>query len=53
MPRTQVEQLTRLFEMVRYGAHAANKREEQAAVACLDAIANMGSRDSLGVERRP
>ena len=33
-----IQQLTRLFERVRYGARQPNEREERAAVACLTAI---------------
>lgn len=36
-----VHRLTRLFEGVRYGAHAPGKREEQEAVACLSAIVDV------------
>ena len=34
----EVEQLTRLFEKVRYGAETLGKAEEQEAVTCLQAI---------------
>jgi hypothetical protein len=33
-----IQQLTRLFERVRYGARQANEREEREAVVCLTAI---------------
>jgi len=39
LPREEVRQLTRLFEKARYGAKAADAREEQQAIACLAAIA--------------
>jgi hypothetical protein len=38
LPDRHVEQLTRLFERVRYGAKVADEREEREAVACLTAI---------------
>ncbi|MGD2205810.1 MAG: DUF4129 domain-containing protein [Anaerolineae bacterium] len=38
LPDAQIEQLTRLFESVRYGAKVASEREEQQAVACLTAV---------------
>jgi hypothetical protein len=40
LPRKPVGQLTRLFEMVRYGAKAVGKREELQAIDCLTAIVN-------------
>jgi hypothetical protein len=36
-----IEQLTRLFERVRYGARQVGEREEREAVACLTAIAHL------------
>ena len=38
MPREPVQQLTRLFELVRYGAVTAAPADEQHAVASLTAI---------------
>jgi hypothetical protein len=38
LPEEQVGRLTRLFEMVRYGAKVAGKREELEAIDCLTAI---------------
>ncbi|MBN1956096.1 MAG: DUF4129 domain-containing protein [Anaerolineae bacterium] len=38
MPGEQVQQLTRLFESVRYGAKTPDKLQEQQAVTCLTAI---------------
>jgi lysylphosphatidylglycerol synthetase-like protein (DUF2156 family) len=38
LPQPQIEQLTRLFEGVRYGARMADEQEERQAVACLTAI---------------
>jgi hypothetical protein len=39
LPGGDVEELTRLFESVRYGARAADEQQERQAVACLTAIA--------------
>jgi hypothetical protein len=39
LPEADVEQLTRLFESVRYGARIPDKQQERQAVACLTAIA--------------
>jgi Domain of unknown function (DUF4129) len=36
-----IQQLTRLFERVRYGPRQAGEREEREAIACLSAIAQM------------
>lgn len=38
LPDAQVEQLTRLFEAVRYGARVADEGQERRAVACLAGI---------------
>lgn len=40
LPDGDVEQLTRLFESVRYGARVADEQQERQAVACLMAIAD-------------
>ena len=39
LPEAHIEQLTRLFEGVRYGARVPDKEEERQAIACLAAIA--------------
>ena len=39
IPRTPVQELTRLFEAVRYGAQPAGAAEEGRALACLEPIA--------------
>ncbi len=39
LPDADVEQLTRLFESVRYGARVPDEQQERQAVACLTAIA--------------
>jgi hypothetical protein len=39
LPDGDVEQLTRLFESVRYGARVPGEQEERQAAACLRAIA--------------
>ena len=39
LPAQEVDQLTHLFERVRYGAEDLDRKEEQDAVACLTAIA--------------
>jgi uncharacterized SAM-binding protein YcdF (DUF218 family) len=39
LPDEDVEQLTRLFESVRYGARVPDEQQERQAVACLMAIA--------------
>jgi hypothetical protein len=39
LPDGDVEQLTRLFESVRYGARIPDEQQERQAVACLTAIA--------------
>jgi hypothetical protein len=41
-----IQQLTRLFERVRYSAHRAGEREKEAAVACLTAIVRTYGRAS-------
>ncbi len=38
LPNQHINDLTRLFETVRYGAHAASPQEEARAIACLEAI---------------
>ena len=38
LPGEHIQQLTRLFESVRYGAKVSGEREEQQAIACLSAI---------------
>jgi hypothetical protein len=38
LPEVHVRRLTRLFEMVRYGAKNLDERENREAVACLKAI---------------
>lgn len=38
LPRASVEQLTRLFERVRYSTRAASQQDEQLAIASLEAI---------------
>ena len=38
LPGEQVQQLTRLFEGVRYGAKSPGEREQNEAIACLTAI---------------
>jgi hypothetical protein len=38
LPDAQVEQLTRLFEAVRYGAKVADRRQERQAIDCLAGI---------------
>jgi hypothetical protein len=38
LPHTHVQQLTRLFESVRYGTRVTGEQEERQAVACLSAI---------------
>jgi 4-amino-4-deoxy-L-arabinose transferase-like glycosyltransferase len=38
LPDREVEQLTRLFESVRYGARPPGEQEEQQAIACLEAV---------------
>jgi hypothetical protein len=43
LPATHIEQLTRLFEAVRYGARIADEAEEREAVACLSAIVEASS----------
>ncbi|MBN1660359.1 MAG: DUF4129 domain-containing protein [Anaerolineae bacterium] len=51
LPRAQVERLTRLFEMVRYGSHPATGTQEQEAIACLTAIAaTLGPDRQVAVE---
>lgn len=40
LPPAPVEQLTGLFEFVRYSQHSAAKEETEAAVACLNEIAS-------------
>jgi hypothetical protein len=37
-PHTPIQQLTRLFEIARYSTRQPNPQEEQAALACLNAI---------------
>lgn len=49
LPRAEVEQLTRLFEMVRYGSHRASEMQEQEAIACLTAIAAARRPDDGGL----
>jgi uncharacterized membrane protein YhaH (DUF805 family) len=44
LPTAQIEQLTRLFEAVRYGARIADEVEERQAVACLTAIVEAAKR---------
>jgi 2-iminoacetate synthase ThiH len=39
LPAHPVQQLTRLFERVRYGAFNPGKKDVDEAVACLNAIA--------------
>jgi hypothetical protein len=39
LPEGDIEQLTRLFESVRYGARIPDEQQERQAVACLTAIA--------------
>jgi hypothetical protein len=38
LPQMQVEELTRLFELVRYGARTPGEQEERQALACLAAV---------------
>jgi hypothetical protein len=38
LPATAIQELTRLFESVRYGRHAPDAQSRQRAVACLDSI---------------
>lgn len=38
LPDREVEQLTRLFESVRYGARAPGEQEERQAITCLEAV---------------
>jgi hypothetical protein len=38
LPEAQLEQLTRLFEAVRYGAKVAGERQQRQAVDCLAGI---------------
>jgi len=53
LPTAQVEQLTRLFEMVRYGSRIATDVQEQEAIACLTAIAAIRNPDrSTAAESR-
>lgn len=40
LPAAPVEQLTRLFEFVRYSQHSAAKEQTEVAVACLNEIAS-------------
>jgi hypothetical protein len=44
LPAPHIEQLTRLFEAVRYGARVADQAEERQAVACLTAIVEASKR---------
>lgn len=44
LPDTAVQQLTRLFEDVRYGTQVPGLAEEQRAVACLSAIVQAAAR---------
>lgn len=43
LPRTQVMQLTRLFEGVRYGAKTPSEADERLAVSCLSSIVQAAS----------
>ena len=47
LPVEQVQRLTRLFELVRYGAKHLGRSDEAEAVACLNAIIASLNRDSL------
>jgi hypothetical protein len=38
LPFTHIQQLTRLFESVRYGAKTPDETQENLAVECLQAI---------------
>jgi hypothetical protein len=38
LPRESVEQLTRLFEKVRYGGRIADERDKHEAITCLESI---------------
>jgi hypothetical protein len=38
LPGKHVQQLTRLFEQVRYGAKVSDEQKERQAIACLTAI---------------
>lgn len=48
IPRVPVHQLTRLFEKVRYGSQALDRKGEQEAVNCLTAIRAACQRDERG-----
>jgi hypothetical protein len=53
LPATPVQQLTRLFEAVRYGARAPGVEEERQAIACLTDILDACSELSAGAFRSP
>lgn len=49
LPREEVQQLTRLFEKVRYGAQMTDTTDQEEAIACLEAIvASVGQLEEVG-----